>query len=54
MVDPHTDPAEVVGHIVNSVGIGAAQFRDEEVMHAHLFGISFGSIGTPAVLEIAY
>ena len=39
MVDADADPALVGADVVDAVGHGPAQFRDDEVVHAHLLGL---------------
>jgi len=51
MVDSHTDPRFVLRHVVDSVGGDAAQFADDEVVHAHLLWLALGTQLAPAVLE---
>jgi len=54
VIHAHADPTCVVGQIVNAIGIGSTQFRDEKVMHSHWFRIPFRTQFPPAVLEVAY
>src|SRR5208337_587376 len=37
VVDPDIHPARVGGKIINSIGHGAAKFRDQKVVHTHFF-----------------
>ena len=53
MIHADADPACVVGQVINAVGIGATQFRDE-VMHSHLLRISLRTHFPPAILEVAH
>src|SRR5271165_5575161 len=53
VVDPDIDPARVGGQIINSIGHGATEFLDQEIMDAHLFRIALSAPFAAGVLEIA-
>jgi len=53
VVDADVHPAHVGGKIINSVRHGAAEFLDQEVMHAHFLGIALRPPFPAGVLEVA-
>ena len=54
MVHAHADPTGVVGDIVNAIRIRSAQFRDDEVVYPHLFGITRWTQFPPVVFEVSH
>ena len=52
MVNTNAHPGLVVRQIIDAVGVRAAQFGVDEVMHPNLFGIALGPQFTTTVLEI--
>src|SRR5208282_5943375 len=46
-------PARVVGYVIDAIRRGAAEFRNQEVMHAHIFRLALGTIFATRVLEVA-
>ena len=54
MVDPHIDPAQIVGEIVHAVGDHLAEFGDHKVVHPHRFGFAFRTQFSATVLEVAH
>ena len=54
MIDPHADPALVVGHVVDSVRDRLAQFLILEVVDANFLRLAFGMPFATAVLEIPH
>ena len=40
VIHAHANPACVVGDIVDPVGIGSSQFRNDEIVYAHLLRIA--------------
>ena len=53
VVDADADPSLIGGQIVNSIRYGAAEFLDQEVVHAHFFRFALLSPFATGVLEIA-
>ena len=52
VVDTEIDPAVVGGQVIDPVGDGAAQFRDQEVVGPNLFGIAARAPFAARVLEV--
>ena len=50
----HAHPAVMVRPIMDPRGIGTTHLGNEEVLHAHGFGLAFGVPFAPAVLEVAH
>src|SRR5712664_430991 len=53
VVDAHTDPSDVVGDIVDTIGCGAPEFGNDEIVHANFLGRTLRSPFASGVLEIA-
>lgn len=52
MIDAHTDPALVAAQIVDTVGNRFAQLPNQEIVHAHRFGLSLRPPLSARVLEV--
>src|ERR1039457_1017523 len=54
MVHADTDPAGIEADVVDSVGSGMAEFRNREIVDAHLYRLPFRAQFPAAVFEIAH
>jgi hypothetical protein len=50
----HANPARVAGDSIDPVGIGSPQFRNDEVVNAHLLRVALGAQFPPMILEISH
>src|SRR5215212_10050625 len=53
VIDPDTDPAQVVGHVVYTVRCCSSEFRDQEVMNPHMLGLSLRPKLSTSILKVA-
>jgi len=53
VVDADTDPAGIVGDVIDAIGNRTPELRDDEIMDADLFGRALRPPFAPGILEVA-